>query len=172
MTGAESWVAPGRRIVLKINITAANLRNAVLRRVLWMVCRACACAVKATTWPLWWLPIVLMIVILIILAIVLYVTCTIRRNRGEDYEGNVTFCSPIHPPSMYFAWHTLHTPTRVVKFAVCVGQSWHWKLRKMTQKYTFIRQWIQILFAARRCPSVSLCPTPTHFHNLSRTISS
>ena len=46
----------------------------------------------SAAWALWWLPIVLLLILLLVLAIVLFVSCTVYRNRGEDYEGtcNIT----------------------------------------------------------------------------------
>jgi len=40
-------------------------------------------------WPLWWLPIVLIFILLLVLAIVLFVSCSLYRNRGEHYEGTI-----------------------------------------------------------------------------------
>jgi len=44
-------------------------------------------AAKATVWPLWWLPIVLMFIALVVAAIIIFVTCSLYRNRGDDYDG-------------------------------------------------------------------------------------
>lgn len=45
---------------------------------------------KATVWPFWWLPILLIVVVLAVFAVIMFITCSLYRNRGEDYEVDET----------------------------------------------------------------------------------
>jgi hypothetical protein len=45
---------------------------------------------QSNVWPLWWLPIVLLMLILFILATAMFIGCHVYRNRGEDYPVDET----------------------------------------------------------------------------------
>jgi len=62
----------------------------------------CVCAAKATAWPFWWLPIVLLFIALVVFAIIMLVTCSLYRNRGEDYEGNTIRVLPVIANIVHF----------------------------------------------------------------------
>lgn len=69
---------------------------------------SCVRLAKATVWPLWWLPIVLIGLLLLVLAIVLFVSCSLYNNRGEDYEGMI-------PPIVYLFFRSSYTTDYVVQ---------------------------------------------------------
>jgi len=60
------------------------------------------CAAKATAWPFWWLPILLLFIALVVFAIIMLVTCSLYRNRGEDYEGNTIRVLPVIANIVHF----------------------------------------------------------------------